>query len=98
MYLGLLTKSTLSKLFEGGTISDSQKDKFLDGIQTFYERSFKYGMEKLHIDDALLKNAVFGDFSKRENDNLDNVLFFVERLDLNMKASAVNKLSEEFLV
>ena len=55
-------------------------------------------MEKLHIDDALLKNAVFGDFSKRENDNLDNVLFFVERLDLNMKASAVNKLSEEFLV
>ena len=98
MYLGLPTKSTLSKLFEGGTISDSLKDKFLDGVQTFYERSFKYGMEKLHIDDALLKNAVFGDFSKRENDNLDNVLFFVERLDLNMKASAVNKLSEEFLV
>ena len=98
MYLGLLTKSTLSKLFEGGTISDSLKDKFLDGVQTFYEGSFKYGMEKLHIDDALLKNAVFGDFLKRENDNLDNVLFFVERLDLNMKASAVNKLSEEFLV
>ena len=98
MYLGLLTKSTLSKLFEGGTISDSQKDKFLDGIQTFYERSFKYGMEKLHIDDALLKNAVFGDFLKRENDNLDNVLFFVEGFDLNMEASAVHKLSEEFLV
>ena len=98
MYLGLLTKSTLSKLFEGGTISDSLKDKFLDGVQTFYERSFKYGMEKLHIDDALLKNAVFGDFLKRENDNLDNVLFFVEGFDLNIEASAVHKLSKEFLV
>ena len=50
MYLGLLTKSTLSKLFDNGTISESQKDKFLDGVQAFYERSFKYGMEKLHIE------------------------------------------------
>ena len=97
MYLGLLTKSTLSKLFDNGTISESQKDKFLDGVQAFYERSFKYGMEKLHIDDPLLKNAVFVDFSKRDNDNLDDVLIFVERFDLNMEASAVNKLSEEFL-
>ena len=84
-------------MFEDSTISDSQKDKFLDGVQAFYERSFKYGMEKLHIDDPVFKNAVFVDFLKRENDNLDNVLFFVERFDLRMEALAVNKLTEEFL-
>ena len=90
-------KSTLNKLFEGGIISDSQKDKFLAGFHVFYERSFKYGMEKLPIDDPIFENAVFVDFSKPVNVDLDNVLFFVERFDLNMEASAVNKLSEEFL-
>ena len=97
MYLGLLTKSTLNKLFEDGTISDRQKDKFLAGVHAFYEKSFKYDMEKLSIDDPVLKNVVFVDSSKRENVDLDNVSFFVERFDLNMAASAVNKLSEEFL-
>ena len=97
MYLGLLTKSTLNKLFEDGTISDSQKDKFLAAVHAFYERSFKYGMEKLPIDDPVLKNAVFVDFPKCENVDLDNISLFVERFDLNMEASAVNKLSEEFL-
>ena len=51
MYLGLLTKSTLNKFFENGTISDSQKDNSFAGRHTFYERSFKYGIEKLPIDD-----------------------------------------------
>ena len=97
MYLGLLTKSTLNKLFEDDTISDRQKDKFLAGVHAFYEKSFKYDMEKLSIDDPVLKNVVFVDSSKRENVDLDNVSFFVERFDLNMAASAVNKLSEEFL-
>ena len=78
-------------------ISDSQKDKFLAGAHAFYERSFKYGMEKLPIDNPVLKDAVFVDFLKGENVDLDNILFFVKRFDLNMEASVVNKLSEEFL-
>ena len=36
-------------------------------------------------------------FMKCENADLDNVLFFVERFDLNMEHSPVNRLSEEFL-
>ena len=84
-------------IFEYGTISDSLKDKFLAGVHAFYKRSFKCGMEKLPIDDPVLKNAVFVDTLKCENVDLDNVLFFVERFDLNIEASAVNKLSEEFL-
>ena len=54
-------------------------------------------MEKLPIDNPVLKDAVFVDFSKHENVDLDNILFFVKRFDLNMEASVVNKLSEEFL-
>ena len=80
MYLGLLTKSTLNKLFKDGTVADSQKDKFLPGLQALYERSFKYGMEKLPIDDTVLKNAVFVYFLKRENVDLDNVLFLLKEL------------------
>ena len=34
---------------------------------------------------------------KCENADLDNVLFFVERFDLNTEHSPVNRLSEEFL-
>ena len=60
-------------MFEDGTIWDSQKDKFLAGVYAFYEISFKYSMEKLPIDDPALKDAVFVDFLKRENVDLDNV-------------------------
>ena len=45
----------------------------------------------------LLENAVFVDFSKRENVDLDNALFYVKRFDLNMEALSVNQLSQEFL-
>ena len=54
-------------------------------------------MEKLPIDNPVIKDAAFVDFSKHENVDLDNILFFVKRFDLNMEASVVNKLSEEFL-
>ena len=50
MYLGLLTNSTLNKLFQNGTISDSQKENFFAGGHTFHERSFECGREKLPID------------------------------------------------
>ena len=71
MYLDLLTKSTLNKLFKDGTIA---------GLQALYERSFKYGMENLPIDDTVLKNAVFVYILKRENVDLDNVLFLLKDL------------------
>ena len=71
MYLDLLTKSTLNKLFKDGTIA---------GHQALYERSFKYGMENLPIDDTVLKNAVFIYILKCENVDLDNVLFLLKDL------------------
>ena len=58
MYLGLLTKSTLIKLLEDETISDSQKENFLAGVQPFYKGPLRYDMEKLPIDDPVLKDAV----------------------------------------
>ena len=54
-------------------------------------------MEKLNRWWSCLENAVFVDFSKRENVDLDNALFYVKRFDLNMEALSVNQLSQEFL-
>ena len=54
-------------------------------------------MEKLNRWWSCLKNAVFVDFLKRENVDLDNALLYVKRFDLNMEALSVNKLSQEFL-
>ena len=59
-------------------------------------------MEKLSIDDPVLKNVVFVDFSKRENVDLVLLLMtmfysLLKALIETMEASAVNKLSEECL-
>ena len=76
---------------------DSQNDKFLAGVHPLYQRSFKYGMEKLNRWWSWLKNAVFVEFSKRQNVDLDNALVYVKRFDLNMEGLSVNQLSQEFL-
>ena len=54
-------------------------------------------MEKLPIDDSVLKYSIFADISKRESLSIDDVLSFVEKFHLSFIPETINLLSERFL-
>ena len=56
-----------------------------------------YGVEKLPIDDSVLKYSIFADISKRESLSIDDVLSFVEKFHLSFIPETINLLSERFL-
>ena len=76
------------ELFIGICTKNLLNKLFEDGI---------YGVEKLPINDSILKRYIFADISKRESLSIDDVLFFVEKFHLNFNPEAINLLSEQFL-
>ena len=54
-------------------------------------------MEKLPINDFVLRHSIFTDISKRESASIDDVLFFVEKFYLNLNPETISLLSEQFL-
>ena len=75
LFVGICTKNLLNKLFEDGEISALDKQKFFAGVLAFYSEAFSYGVEKLPINDSILKHSIFADISKRESVSIDDVLF-----------------------
>ena len=96
LFIGICTKNLLNKLFEDGEISSLETQKFLAGVLTFYSEAFSYGVEKLPINDSVLKHSIFADISKRESVSIDDVLFFVKKFHLNFNPETKNLLSEQF--
>ena len=97
LFVGICTKNLLNKLFEDGEISALDKQKFFAGVLAFYSEAFSYGVEKLPINDSILKHSIFADISKRESVSIDDVLFFVEKFYLNLNPETISLLSEQFL-
>ena len=94
LFIGICTKNLLNKLFEDGEISALDKQKFFARLLAFYSEAFSYGVEKLPINDSVLKHSIFADISKKESVSTDDVLFFVEEFHLNFNPETINLLSE----
>ena len=75
LFIGICTKNLLNKLLEDGEVSALDKQTFFAGVLAFYSEAFSYGVEKLPINDSVLKNSIFADISKRESMSIDDVLF-----------------------
>lgn len=97
MFIGIVTKTKLNKLFNEGDIKKSEKDKFLDGVLQFYSSVTKYGLDKLPLSDEVLMHSVFVNFTERESCEFESVEFFVEQFRLNLSSKDLNELQEEFL-
>ena len=97
VFIGIVTKTKLNKLFDEGDISQNEKEKFLDGVLQFYCSVTKYGLDKLPLSDEVLMHSVFINFTERENCEFESVEFFVEKFKLNLSSKALNELQEEFL-
>ena len=75
LFIGICTKNLLNKLLEDGEVSALDKQTFFAGVLAIYSEAFSYGVEKLPINDSVLKNSIFADISKRESMSIDDVLF-----------------------
>ena len=57
----------------------------------FYSEAFSYRVEKLPINDSVLKLTIFADISKRESGSIDDVLLFIEKFHLNFNLETINE-------
>ena len=64
LFVGICTKNLLNKLFEDGEISALDKQKFFAGVLAFYSELFSYGVEKLLINNSVLKYSIFAHMQK----------------------------------
>ena len=97
LLIGICAKNFLNKLLEDGEVSALDKQKVFAGVRAFYSEAFSYGVEKLPINDSVLKHSIFADISKRESVSIDDVLLFVEKFHLDFNPEIINLLSEQFL-
>ena len=99
IYIGLVTKQRLLKLFNEGDISDGERKKFLSGVKNFYLKATSEALKKLPFDDAVLVNARFVDFNQREECCFSCVEFFVSKYPrvLQFTPAQLNALQEEFI-
>ena len=83
MFIAISTKTLINKLFEEGDISPAEKQKFYSAVHRFYSETFSYTIQKLPINDSVLKHSVFVDISKRDVASFNDVLCFVEKFKLD---------------
>ena len=97
MFMGIIAKTKLNRLFNEGDISTNEKDVFLAGIVQFYCSVTKYGLEKLPLCDEVLMHSAFVNFITRESCEFADVEFFIERFRLRFSCEDLNSLQEEFI-
>ena len=97
MFIEISTKKTLiNKLVEQGDISPAEKQVY-DAAYTFYTERFSYAIQKVPINDSVLKHSVFDDISKRAIVLFKEVLYFAEKFKFDYNPAKVTVLFEQFL-
>ena len=79
VFIGLITQSTLRRCIEMGDLAPSQSKKFYDSVRAFYVSAFEYALKNLPLNDQLLKNANFVNFTSRTDSAFTQIEYFVER-------------------
>ena len=72
LFIGFITKQTLKKLLQE-KISPRKADRSFDGIRAFYKVAYEYCTKWLSLNNNLLKNCKFVDFSRRSEFSFDDV-------------------------
>ena len=79
LYIGITTKQVLSHLQNDGDISPLQIRIFYQAVRGFYYTAAEYALANLPLKDALLQNASFLVFDKRESALFCQVEYFIQR-------------------
>jgi len=79
IFVGLLTRQRLQKLFREGDISSADKERFFKQMRAFYSQAMEYALANLPLNDAVLMNAMFINIPSRECAKFTQVEYFVSR-------------------
>ena len=74
-----MTKNLVRRLHDEGDITSTELSLFYEGVRAFYVKALGYALENLPLNDDLMTNARFINFSSRENAYFSQVEYFVQR-------------------
>ena len=77
----------LKKLLDDGNIGREHASKFFRSVRAFYEKAMEYSLANLPLKDDLLRNAKVLEFNFRENASLQQLQYFIHRLEILFPAS-----------
>lgn len=77
--IGFLTKTTLNRLLAEGDASSRDENCFYEGVKQVFSTAFEYAVTHMPVNDPVLVNAQFVQFSNRENCQVDMPQYFVHR-------------------
>ena len=98
MFIGISTKTLINKLVEEGDISPAEKQKFMMLLIHFILKHSLVAIQKLPINDSVLKHSVFDDILKRAIALFNEVLYFAEKFKSDYNPANVNALLTSFLI
>ena len=79
LYIGITTGQLLNRLEHDGDTTPTQIKTFYQAVHGFYSTAAEYALRNLPLKDAVLHNACFLNFEKRETTLFSQVEFFLKR-------------------
>ena len=79
LFVGMTTSQLLRKLLDEGDVSPRQVSTFYKAARSFYCKTVSYAIAWLPINDEVLLNARFVNFSDRTSATIEQVIYFVNR-------------------
>ncbi|KAJ7985180.1 hypothetical protein DPEC_G00349400 [Dallia pectoralis] len=77
--VGFTTRATLHRLLEAGDITPQEVQVSQQAALVFLVRAVEYEINKLYLNEALLKHAKCIDVQKRTECGVEDALYFVDR-------------------
>ena len=79
LHIGLSTRQLLNRLEDNGDISPADVKLFYRAVRDFYTRAAEYAIRNLPLCDPVLQNSKFVDFTKKDEQELSQVEYFITR-------------------
>ena len=96
IFLGGVTKPTLTRLLNEGDITETLFRKFYAAAHSYFKSSLSYILKKFPLKDELIRNAVWIDVSQRIMVEWKCVQYFYDRYSTMFEEVPVDILYEEF--
>ena len=96
IFLGGVTKPTLTRLLNEGDITETLLRKFYAAAHSYFKSSLSYILKKFPLKDELIRNAVWIDVSQRIMVGWECVEYFYDRYSTMFEEVPVDILYEEF--
>ena len=84
LFIGIMTKQLIRRLYDQGDISTQQVHQFYNAVRCFYSRAAEYALANLPLHDEVLQNAVFVNFAGRATATISQIEYFISRYNNNL--------------